>query len=192
MREYPEWLSATLASDASEGKGVLPNYILPLLPGSRVVGPAYVALMSQDDNLAIRKVLEAPPEPGTVLVVAGGHASRTATVGDLLALEMQNAGLAGLITDGLVRDSREIKALEVFRVWCRGVTPTASRKDGPAVVGGRITFEETIVRDGDLIIADDDGVVIWPHEQIETLLTRAEARLQQDNERLARLRAQQR
>ncbi|GHO81540.1 diguanylate cyclase [Ktedonobacter sp. SOSP1-85] len=192
MREYPEWLSATLASDASEGKGVLPNYILPLLPGSRVVGPAYVALMNQDDNLAIRKVLEAPPEPGTVLVVAGGHTSRTATVGDLLALEMQNAGLAGLITDGLVRDSREIKALEVFRVWCRGVTPTASRKDGPAVVGGRITFEETIVRDGDLVIADDDGVVIWPHEQIETLLTRAEARLQQDNERLARLRAQQR
>ncbi|EFH82222.1 RraA family protein [Ktedonobacter racemifer] len=192
MREYPEWLSATLASDASEGKGVLPNYILPLLPGSRVVGPAYVALMSQDDNLAIRKVLEAPPEPGTVLVVAGGHASRTATVGDLLALEMQNAGLAGLITDGLVRDSREIRALEVFRVWCRGVTPTASRKDGPAVVGGRITFEETVVRDGDLVIADDDGVVIWPQEQIEILLTRAEARLQQDNERLARLRAQQR
>lgn len=192
MREYPEWLSATLASDASEGRGILPNYIRPLLPGSRVVGPAYVALMSQDDNLAVRKVLEAPPEPGTVLVITGGHASRTATVGDLLALEMQNAGLAGLITDGLVRDSREIRALEVFRVWCRGVTPTASRKDGPAVVGGHITFEETVVRDGDLVVADDDGVVVWPQEQIKTLLTRAEARLQQDNERLARLRARQR
>lgn len=189
MREYPEWLSATLASDASEGKGVLPNYILPLLPGSRVVGPAYVALMSRDDNLAVRKVLEAPPEPGTVLVFAGGHASRTATVGDLLALEMQNARLAGLITDGLVRDSREIKALEVFRVWCRGVTPTASRKDGPAVVGGQVIFEETVVRDGDLVIADDDGVVIWPQEQIEALLARAEARLKQDNIRLACLKA---
>ena len=186
MNEFPAWLAATLASDATEGRGVLPNTILPLRPASRAVGPARVVLMSQDDNLAVRKVMEAPPAPGAVLVIAGGSTSRTATIGGLMALEMQNAGIAGLVTDGLVRDSREIRE-SGFAVWCRGVTPTASDKNGPALVGGSVSIGGTIIRDGDLVIADDDGVVIWPQERIDELFTRAEAMLQQDNARLARL-----
>ncbi|MDQ2808414.1 MAG: RraA family protein [Chloroflexota bacterium] len=124
MPEIPDWLEATLASDALEGQGVLPNTIYALCPGLRLVGPASVALMSRDDNLAVRQVLDTPPPPGAVLVVAGGSASRTATIGGLMALELQQAGVLGLITDGLVRDSREIRAAG-FPVWCRGVTPAA-------------------------------------------------------------------
>lgn len=186
MQEFPTWLVATLASDGTEGQGVLPNTILPLRPTSHVVGPARVVLMSQDDNLAVRKVMEAPPAPGTVLVVAGGGTSRTATIGSLMALEMQNAGIARLVTDGLRRDAQEIRASE-FAVWCRGVTPTASRKNGPALVGGSVSIGGTVIRDGDLVIADDDGVVIWPQERLDELLMKAQAKLQQDNKRLARL-----
>jgi len=186
MNEFPAWLSATLASDATEGQGILPNTILPLQSASRVVGPARVVLMSQDDNLSVRKVMEALPAPGIVLVAAGGSASRTATIGGLMALEMQNAGIVGLVTDGLVRDSQEIRT-SGFAVWCRGVTPTASHKNGPALVGGAVSIGGTVIRDGDLVIADDDGVVIWPQERINELLTKAEARLQQDNTRLAQL-----
>ena len=67
MNEFPAWLAATLASDATEGQGVLPNTILPLRPASHVVGSAHVVLMSRDDNLSVRKVLEAPPAQGAVL-----------------------------------------------------------------------------------------------------------------------------
>src|SRR5579859_451154 len=109
MHNLPEWLTATLASDATEGDGVLPNFILPLRSDSRLVGPACVALMSQDDNLVMRKVMDAPPTLGSVLVVAGGSTSRSAIIGGLLVLEMQNAGIAGFVTDGLVRDSQEIR-----------------------------------------------------------------------------------
>lgn len=186
MENIPEWLNATLASDASEGEGVLPNDILPLQTNSLVVGPAAVALMSQDDNLSVRKVLEHLPEPGTVLVVAGGSASHAATIGGLMALEMQNGGIAGLVTDGLVRDSREIREMN-FPVWCRGVTPIAPKKNGPAVVGGTVSIGGKVIRDGDWVIADDDGVVIWPQERVAELLVKAEARLRQDNERLAHL-----
>lgn len=186
MEKIPEWLNATLASDASEGEGVLPNSILPLQANSLVVGPAAVALMSQDDNLSVRKVLENLPEPGTVLVVAGGSASHAATVGGLMALEMQNAGIAGLVTDGLVRDSREIREMG-FTVWCRGVTPIAPKKNGPAIVGGTVSIGGKVIRDGDWVIADDDGVVIWPQERIAELLVKAETRWKQDNERLAHL-----
>ena len=186
MGTFPTWLTATLASDATQGQGVLPHTILALKPTTRVVGPAYVALMSQDDNLSVRKVLESPPAPSCVLVVGGGSTSRTATIGGLMALEMQNVGMAGLVTDGLVRDSQEIREIG-FAVWCRGVTPIASNKNGPAIVGGAVSIGGTVIRDGDLVIADDDGVVIWPQERIDELLTKAEAKLREDNARLERL-----
>jgi regulator of RNase E activity RraA len=106
-----------------------------------------------------------------------------------MALEMQNGGIAGLVTDGLVRDSREIREMG-FAVWCRGVTPTAPKKNGPAIVGGVVSIGGKVIRDGDLVIADDDGVVIWPQERIAELLIKAETRLKQDNERLTRLQSQ--
>ncbi len=51
MREFPPWLTTTLASDATQGQGILPNTILPLRPTSHIVGPARVVVVSQDDNL---------------------------------------------------------------------------------------------------------------------------------------------
>lgn len=186
MRQFPDWLASTLASDATNGQGVLPYWIRPLRTDSRVVGPAFVALMSLNDNLAVRNAIAAQPTPGSVLVAAGGSESRTATLGGLMALEMQNAGIAALITDGLVRDASEIRELH-FAVWCRGFTPSAPSKNGPGLVGGSVALGGVLIRDGDLLIADEDGVVVWPHEQIDELLVRAEARLQSDNARLAQL-----
>ena len=187
MNEFPAWLTSTLASDANEGQAVLPSWIGSLKQETRAVGPAFVALMSQDDNLSVREAIKASPPPGSVLVVAGGSTSRTATTGGLMALEMQQAGIVALVTDGLVRDAGEIRQMQQFSVWCRGVTPAASHKNGPAVVGGTVSLGGTIIQDGDLIIADEDGVVIWPKELIDNLLIRAQAKLQQDNARLGQL-----
>ena len=183
MNDFPDWLTATLASDATDGQGVLPNTILPLLAGSRVVGPARVLMMSRDDNLAVREFLDATLLPGCVVVAAGGSVSRTATIGGLLALEMRQAEIVGLVTDGLVRDAREIRELR-FPVWCRGVTPIASLKNGPSLVGGSVSIGGVVIRDGDLVIADDDGVVVWQQERINDLLVRAQKKLEQDNKRL--------
>src|SRR5713101_4226043 len=102
MDEFPDWLASTLASDASEGRCVLPSWIGSLKPDARAVGPAFVALMSQDDNLSVREAIKASPPPGSVLVVAGGSTSRTATIGGLMALEMQHVGIIALVTDGHV------------------------------------------------------------------------------------------
>ena len=187
MQEFPDWLASTLASDAAEGLGVLPSWIVSLKPDARAVGPAFVALMSQDDNLSVRRAIQIPHSPGLVLVVGGGSTSRTATIGGLMALEMQNAGIVALVTDGLVRDAREIRQLQQFNVWCRGATPAASNKQGPVAVGGSISIGGVVVRDGDLVIADDDGVVIWPKGQIDALLGKADVKRQQDNARLALL-----
>jgi regulator of RNase E activity RraA len=166
---------------------VLPAWVQTLKANSRVVGPAFVVLASQDDNLAVTRAATNPAAAGCVLVVGGQSASRTATIGDLMALELLNLGVVGLVTDGLVRDSQEIRQLGL-PVWCRGTTPTASAKRNPGVIGGAVSIGGALVRDGDLVIADDDGVVIWPHEAIPELLARAQAKLDADNVRLERLR----
>src|SRR5437763_4466703 len=187
MNEFSDWLASTLASDASEGKGVLPPWISSLKPEAQAIGPAFVVLVSQDDNLSVREAIVASPRPGTILVVAGGSTSRTVTIGGLMALEMQLAGIVALVTDGLVRDAGEIRQLKQFSVWCRGVTPAASNKQGPVLVGGSISIGGVVVRDGDLVIADEDGVVIWPKEHIDALLGKAGVKRQQDDTRLAHL-----
>jgi regulator of RNase E activity RraA len=184
MDQYPTWLNATLASDAAEGAGVLPDWIRALQLDSRVVGPAFVALSGKDDNLVIGDVLAAAPPLGSVLVISGHATSRAATIGGLLAKDIQNHGIAAVITEGLVRDSQEIRQFGL-PVWCRGTTPMAPGKRGPSVLGGTVIVGGVAVRTGDLIIADDDGVVVWPQENIDDLMAKAEKRLQSDNARMA-------
>ena len=182
-----DWLTATLASDAAEGHGVVQPGLRPLDRDWRVAAPAYVVQASHDDNQAVVTALATAP-PGSVLVVSGHATSRAATIGDIMASELAARGVVGLVTDGLVRDAWEIRRLG-FRVWCRGTTPMAPVKVSPGRVGGAIDIGGAFVRDGDIVIADDDGVVIWPRETVGALLERAKARLGSDNERLAKIRA---
>lgn len=185
----PDWLASTLASDATGGRNVLPEWIHALKPNSLVVGPAFVVLAAHEDNLAVVQALKKAPPQGCVMVVAGMNTSRTATIGGLMGLEMQNMGIIGLISDGLVRDTQEICKLDL-QVWCRGVTPIASQKINEGATDITITIGGVTVRNGDLVIADDDGVVIWQREHIEELLVKAKAKLDSDNLRLEKLLAQ--
>ncbi len=186
MSEMPDWLTATLASDAADARGVLPPWISTLRPGARVAGRALVVAVSRDDNRAMRDVAAARPGPGTILVVAGGSESRTACMGDLVARELVALQIAGVVTDGLVRDAAELRALDLG-VWCRGTTPAASRKEGPGKVGGTVTLGGVVVRDGDVVVADDDGVVVWPGADAAALLGKAGAKRRADDERLNEL-----
>lgn len=186
---YPNWLVSTLASDASGGRGVLPEWIRALKPNSLVVGPAFVVLAAHEDNLAVVQALKKSPPQGCVIVVAGMNTSHTATIGGLMGLEMQNMGIVGLVSDGLVRDAQELRKLDL-QIWCRGVTPIASKKVSEGATGIPITIGGVTVRDGDLVVADDDGVVIWQKEHVEELLIKAKAKFDSDNLRLERLLAQ--
>ena len=181
-----DWLTATLASDAAQGHGVVRLGLRPLERDWRIAAPAYVVQASHDDNQAVVTALATAPT-GSVLVVSGHATSQAATIGDIMASELAACGVIGLVTDGLVRDASEIRKLG-FRVWCRGTTPTAPLKLSPGRVGGAVDIGGAFVRDGDLVIADDDGIVIWPIERIAELLERATARRASDEERLGKIR----
>jgi 4-hydroxy-4-methyl-2-oxoglutarate aldolase len=106
-------------------------------------------------------------------------------LGDLVARELLRAGVVAVVTDGLIRDSRAVAELGL-PVWARGVTPVASRKDGVGGVGGRVVIGGVPVEDGDLVVADADGVVVWPAAAVENNLAAADAKRIADEERARR------
>jgi regulator of RNase E activity RraA len=182
----PDWLSSTVASDATDGRGVIHADLNALSPDVTVAGPALAVTVSRDDNLAMGDVPAAVTQPGTVLVVAGGSESRTAVLGDLVARELLAAGVVAVVTDAPIRDSRAVAELGLA-VWARGVTPTKSSKNGPGAVGGTVEIGGVAVVDGDIVVADADGVVVWPKASVDELLVKAEAKQRADAERLAKL-----
>ncbi|HVV74463.1 MAG TPA: RraA family protein [Mycobacteriales bacterium] len=182
----PDWLASTVASDATGGEGVLGDGIRALSVERTVAGPALVVEVSLNDNLAMKEVPAAVPGPGTVLVVAGAAKSRTAVLGDLVARELLAAGVVAVVTDGPIRDSRAVAELGLA-VWAKGTTPVASAKKGPGHVGGSVEIAGVTINDGDVVVADADGVVVWPAGRVEELIAKAETKQRADEERLAAL-----
>ena len=182
MTDLPDWLSSTLASDGAAGRGALPAWIQALSPRATVAGPALVVSVARDDNSPMRDIAAHGVERGTVLVVAGASESRTAVLGDLVATELLRLGIAAVVTDGLIRDSRAVADLGL-PVWARGVTPVASRKDGIGRVGGDVVIGGVPVADGDIVVADADGVVIWPAAHLADFVAAADAKRKADEAR---------
>ena len=166
-----KWSSA-LACDAAGGQGVFAPIVRPLRPGSVVAGPASTVRVAQDDNLDLRRAIDAGGLGGTVLVIAGGAASRAACMGGNVARDLKASGVIAVVTDAPVRDSSEIAGIGL-PVWSRGVTPLKPNKAGGGDLGGQVELAGVTVRPGDWVIADDDGVVVWPHERLDELNGRA-------------------
>ena len=185
MTELPDWLSSTLAADGAAGRGALPPWIRALSPDATVAGPALVVAVGRDDNSPMRDAPTRVAGPGTVLVVAGATESSTAILGDLVAAELLRAGVVAVVTDGLIRDSRAV-ADAGLPVWARGTTPVASRKEGVGRIGGDVVIGGVPVSDGDLVVADADGVVVWPSADVDDFLARADEKRFADEKRAAR------
>lgn len=147
--------------------------IKPMVPGWKLVGPAFTVRARPGDNLMIYKALEMA-EPGDVLVIANDEYETTATWGDLTSLIGKVRGIAGMVTDGLVRDIAGMKEVGL-PVFARGLTPNSPQKDGPGEINVPISCGGVIVNPGDIILGDDDGVVVVPKDDAERVieLTRA-------------------
>lgn len=180
------WLTAALAADAAEGKGVLPDTIRPLRHGARLVGTVSTCAVAPGDNASVRAALEAGPQGGPILVVAGAAESAAAIMGGLVAEALSIKSFTAVVTDGLVRDSEEVA--EFLKVWCRGTTTLAPVKKAQPVVGETVTIGGVSIAPGDYVVADADGVVVWPAAAVDKLRELARERDARDQARAAMLR----
>jgi 4-hydroxy-4-methyl-2-oxoglutarate aldolase len=185
--ELPDWLTSTLASDATGGEGAMDGP-LPIRAGQLIAGYATTVTVAPGDNLELREAIRRGPDPGRVLVVAPTGPSQRAVMGDLMGAWMVSRGFQGVILDARVRDVAVLRTLDL-QVWCRGVTPIAAEKDGGGELGVVVRCGGVNVSSGDLVVADDDGVVVWPAARVEELLDRARKRLESDQARAAEIAA---
>ena len=157
------------AIDAMGGRGALDYRIKPLAPAASVmVGVAMTCHCGPADNLALFGAL-ATAQPGDVLVAATDGFTATSVTGDLLMGMARNRGLVGLVTDGLARDLAGIVAVGL-PVFCAGLTPNSPVRNGPGTVGQPVVVGGVAVEPGDIVIADNDGVVIVPRKDAATVL----------------------
>ncbi|NUT50163.1 MAG: ribonuclease E activity regulator RraA [Saccharothrix sp.] len=115
-----------------------------------------------DSNQVVREVLATAGEGRVLVVDGGGGRARFALVGDRLARIALDHGWAGFVVDGLVRDTDTLAGMPIG-VWARGTWPRRGPVDGPGEVGVALTLGEAVVRSGDRIVCDGDGVVVVPH-----------------------------
>ena len=159
------------AIDAMGGRGALDYRIKPLAPADAVmVGVAVTCQCGPADNLALFGALAAAG-PGDILVAATDSFTATSVTGDLLLGMAKNRGVAGFVTDGLVRDLVGVLGVGL-PVYCAGVTPNSPVRNGPGTVGLPVVIGGAAVESGDLVLGDRDGVVIVPRGEIATVLRR--------------------
>jgi len=154
--------------DADKTLPVLDPAIRPLR-GARLAGPAFTVVAAAEFLSVLHAIGEAAP--GDVLVVDGGGGAPLAALGELLANEAERRGLGGIVVDGYVRDRSGLPELPI---WARGTVPMAGRNDVVPRVGGPVTVGGVRVAPGEIVLADDDGIVVAPLAQLEAALARAE------------------
>lgn len=160
--------------DAMNGRGALDHEIKPLggqaAAVDHLVGTAVTCHCGPADNLALFATVSMI-QHGDIVVAATDRFEATCVTGDQLMALIKNQGAIGLVTDGLVRDRTGILQLDI-PVFCRGVTPNAPVGNGPGTVGLDITVGSVKVASGDVVIADGDGIVVVPNQQLPAVLDR--------------------
>ena len=150
----------------------------------RLIGPACTVKVFPGDNLMVHKALDVA-RPGDVVVVDAAGNQTTAVLGDLVSTKARHRGIAGFIVDGLVRDIPAIRALGDFPVFARGVTPVGPLHRGPGEVNYPVSVGGIVVHPGDMVVADQNGVVVVPCDIAPELLERLRRRSAAEAEYLA-------
>lgn len=191
-RPTPEQIAAfqgietAFLCDAMGGLGSMDTAVAPLGFGRDldcvVAGPALVADSGPGDIIATLAAV-VRLTPGDVVVHAGHGYQGGATIGDQLSGMLRNAGAAGFVTDGPMRDYEGIVAVGLPS-WCTGLNPNSPSVSGPGTLGGSANVGGRHVATGDMIVADRNGVVVIPYAQIDTVIAKLEevARLEAELE----------
>lgn len=171
--KYEKLMNVTTGNvcDAMDRFGAMEYDIKPVDPTMKCIGTAVTVKARPCDNLIVYKALEIA-QPGDVIVIGIYRYTSSSTWGDLTSLIAKEKGLAGMVTDGLVRDILGIKEVGL-PVFARGSIPTSPFKDGPGEVNVPITCGGVLVRPGDVIFGDVDGVVVIPQENIEQVVRKS-------------------
>ena len=167
-------LPSANVGDAMHRLGALDAAIKPVWDGATIVGAAYTVWTRPGDNLGLHEALR-HVQPGDVIVVNGGADESRALLGELIGGKAKVKGVAGFVIDGAVRDATGL-AEYAMPVYARALTPAGPYKDGPFALAAPVAVGGVVVSPGDIVVADEDGVVVVPLEMADRVADLAEAK----------------
>ncbi|MFE2868658.1 RraA family protein [Embleya sp. NPDC059259] len=171
-------ISPTTLADLLGRAQVMDVGIHPLWPSMpRVAGPAFTVRCARGDNLMLHAAIHRA-EPGSVVVVESGDVDHALAGGNVCAVA-QRRGIAAFVADGLIRDLGEVRAMG-FPVFARGVIPIPGTKQAVEPFGGRVRCGGVWVEAGDVVVADEEGVVVVPGARREQVLRDARTKSAQE------------
>ena len=167
--------------------GFVGTHLRPIQNDTKIAGSAVTVLSHPGDNMMIHAAVEMCG-PGDILVVTNTAPSTHGMFGDLLATSLMARGVRGLVIDAGVRDTSDLRSMG-FPVWSQHVSCQGTVKNTPGSVNVPVVLGGITVQPGDVVCADDDGVVVVPREQAEWALEQSDARLAKEATMRARLEA---
>lgn len=156
VRQFAE-LPVANVSDAMHRMTAGGASLRPMHGGGVLAGPALTVKARPGDNLMLHKALDLAV-PGDVVVVDAGGDLTNALIGEMMTEYAETRGIAGIVIYGAIRDAATIRAGK-FPLFAAGVTHRGPYKDGPGEINVPIAIDGMVIRPGDLLLGDDDGLV---------------------------------
>jgi 4-hydroxy-4-methyl-2-oxoglutarate aldolase len=175
--------AASILADVAGRRGTLDGRIQPLSPSMRLAGPAFTIEVRPGDNLMIHAAISMA-KPGDILVIDGKADRTCALMGSIMINACKKVGLGGVVIDGAVRDTQELRELG-FPVYAVCANPNGPTKFVPGRINWPISCGGIAVRPGDLLVGDADGVVVVEREKAPSLLDDAAKKVADERARIA-------
>lgn len=178
-------LDVSTVYEAQNKQGLMNYELRPILSNRRIAGPAVTAVCYAGDNLMIHAAIEVC-SPGDILVITTIGENVAGMIGELIIRALMQRGVQGVIIDSAIRDVAKIRELG-FPVWTKAIHSAGTNKIKGGWVNAPTVCAGAIVNPGDLIVADDDGVVVVKKEDLHDTLQASLKRLEKEEQTKERI-----